>query len=216
MAFIQRNHLVRLRFVDNDGAESTCDLNLAPSVDLDTALAFADQWRVLVAALSSAVCVTCDVIVRWSETNPSPPPSDVARAGVFTFYTVNIPKDRFVFTVPAITASVSEPEGPYAGVAIDPENPAVTALVDQLIGENGISSVAPWQFWDSSDIGGGGGGWGSGGGGGGGWGSGGGGGGPWEIGSGGGGGFTPIHAEYWQGAAALLLELRTAYVGYQV
>ena len=211
MAWVQQGHTVLFRFRDNDGAESTCEARLRVSVSLDTALSFAAALRPLVAALSDAALITCDVIASWVETAPAVlGTAPVDRAGIFLFRTANIPWERYVFALPSLRDDLVLSAGDFAGVQIDADNADVAAFVAAMTdGLGGVRVRAPWSFY--ADIGGGGGSFG-GGGGGGSWGSGG-GGGPWGGGGGGGdwGGDWLNNFRYTEGA--IVNSFIVAYMG---
>jgi len=141
MALVQRTHLVRLTFRDDDQTESTCEVNLASGVDLDSALTFLAGWRSIIAALSSAVCVASDLLVRLAETHTAGAglDSDVTRQGTFIFTTAAA--GLAVVRVPSIESSRLESTGPYAGIRIDQSQAAVGALIDALT--NGLAGVEP-------------------------------------------------------------------------
>jgi hypothetical protein len=198
MALVQRTHLIRLRFVDNDGAIATCELHLPQSANLISALSFASQIRALIAALSSAVCLSYDLIVRKRETAPVTPAllSDTQRAGVFIFATQNTPMERYIVSIPSVSTGLLLDTGPFAGVQLDLARPQISAFASALTdGFNGVGFVAPWEAAPGGD-------WGSIGGGGGSWGGGGGGGGSWGL-------------DNWSGTPVGLLDLRLAYKGYE-
>lgn len=141
MSIVQRTHLIRLRFRDNDLTESTCEANLSYSVAESTALTFLASWRSIVSALSSAVCIEADLLVRWTETNSSGAgsQSDSFRHGVFIIETA-VP-DLAVIRVPSIDLSLLETTGPFAGIRIDQSNTDVIAFIDALC--NGIGGIQP-------------------------------------------------------------------------
>lgn len=145
MAFVQQTLLAQLRFRDNDGAEATCQANLPTSVSPASALAFVSSWRGVVSALSSAVCIEADVIVRWKEVTPaaSSGSSDALRQGVFIFDT-SVP-DFATVRVPSLDQSLLETTGPYAGVQIDQTLAAVLAFTDALAtGLAGVEACDPF------------------------------------------------------------------------
>lgn len=219
MALVQRTHLIIYRFRDNDGRESTCEVNIAASVSFAAASSFAAALRPILASLVDSVLIWYDLVAQLVEIgSPIPDPaSDVRRAGVFVFKTTDIPEDRYVLSLPSIRSNLLMATGDYAGVALDQTNSTVAAFVNAMLdGIDGVSPRAPWKLWAA--IGGGGGSWGGGGGGGGSWGDAQGGGGPWGIGSGigGGGGSwgTDQLDDFYQGESPSLVELRTAYKGW--
>lgn len=141
MALIEQTRFVRLRFRDNDGAESTCQTNLAISVSHASALAFLSSWRGVVAALSSAVCIEADIVLRWTETTPAPAgaQSDITRHGVFIFDT---PVPAFATVrVHSIADTFLETVGPYAGIRIDQTLAAVLDFISALT--TGVAGVQP-------------------------------------------------------------------------
>lgn len=140
MALVQRTHIIRLRFVDNDGAQSTCEINLAVGTAYATALAFAAAWRPLVEQLSDAVCIASDLLIRWTETNApaSGSASDVQRNGVFIF---GAALEMAALHVPSLDLRVLESTGPYAGIRIDQTRPSVQAFAAALA--NGLNGVQP-------------------------------------------------------------------------
>lgn len=136
---VQRTHLVRLRFRDNDNHDSTCEVNLGSSTGYAAALTFAASWCQLVQALSSAVCIEYEFLVRWTETQSGGalPLADAFQQAVFIFETA-IP-DLAVVRVPGIDPALLESSGPYAGIRVDQTQPAVIGLVDALT--NGLGGV---------------------------------------------------------------------------
>lgn len=145
MALIEQTRLVRLRFRDNDGAESTCQANLSVSVSHSSALAFLSSWRGVVGALSSAVCVEADVVLRWTETQPAAADasSDIHRQGVFIF---NTPMpDLATVRIHSIDDTFLETVGPYAGIRIDQTLSAVSDLIAALTtGAAGVQACDPF------------------------------------------------------------------------
>lgn len=145
MALIEQTRMVRLRFRDNDGAESTCQTNLAISVSPASALTFLSSWRGVVAALSSAVCIEADIILRWTEPTPAPAGalSDVERQGVLIFTT---PAPTFaVVRVHSLDESFLESSGPFAGIRIDQTLATVQDLALALAtGVAGVQACDPF------------------------------------------------------------------------
>jgi hypothetical protein len=141
VAWVQIPMLARLSFRDNDGAESTCQANLPAGAGAAAGLSFVSSWRPLVEALSSAVCLEADLVLRWTETSVLSvgTGTDVFRHGVLIFDT-SVP-DLAVIRVPSLDQSLLEATGPFAGVHIDQTQSAVIALVDALT--NGISGIEP-------------------------------------------------------------------------
>jgi len=143
---VQRTHLVRLRFRDDDFTESTCEVNLSPALSLSAALVFLASWRNLVRALSSAVCIESDLLVRWTETitRGAGTQADVFRHGVFIFETA-VP-DLAIVHVPSIDLSVLETTGAFAGIRIDQTDSDVAAFIDALC--NGLGGVQACDPFD--------------------------------------------------------------------
>jgi hypothetical protein len=141
MALIEQSRMVRLLFRDDDNAESTCQTNLPISVSPASALTFLSSWRGVVSALSSAVCIEADIILRWTETTPGPAGvlSDVQRQGVFIF---NTPVPDFATVrVISIDDSFLETVGPYAGIRIDQTLTAVSDFIAAITA--GLSGIQP-------------------------------------------------------------------------
>jgi len=146
MALVQQTLLARLRFRDNDGAESTCQTNLATSVSPASALTFVSSWRSIVSALSSAVCIEADVVLRWSETatGGAGAQSDALRHGVFIFETA-VP-DLATVRVPSLDQSLLETSGPYADIRIDQTLTAVADFIAALTaGAAGVQPCDPFE-----------------------------------------------------------------------
>jgi len=141
MALVQRTHLLRLRFRDNDLAESTCEINLPTGVGLSSALTFLVSWRAIVVQVSSAVCIDADLIVRYIEPAPASAGagSDCLRSGTFILNTATA--DLAVVRVPSIDAALLESSGPYAGIRVDQ---SITAIIDFVAAlTSGIGGVEP-------------------------------------------------------------------------
>lgn len=141
MALVQRTHLLRLRFRDNDLAESTCEINLSSGVGLSSALTFLASWRAIVISLSSATCTDADLIVRYVEPAPASAGagSDCLRSGTFILDTATA--DLAVVRVPSIDVTMLESSGPYAGIRVDQ---TITAIIDFVAAlTSGIGGVEP-------------------------------------------------------------------------
>jgi hypothetical protein len=141
MALIEQTRLARLRFRDDDGAESTCQTNLPVGTSHSAALAFLASWRGVVSALSSALCIEADLILRWTEPTPAPAGalSDVERHGVLIFTT---PAPTFAAVrVHSLDESFLESVGPFAGIRIDQSLGAVQSLITALA--TGTAGVQP-------------------------------------------------------------------------
>jgi hypothetical protein len=143
MALVQKTHLVRLRFRDNDGAESTCDINIAQSIAPATALSYAAAIRPLAAALSSAICIEYSVIVRWTETSKPAPAatSDTQRVGAFIFET-STAGNRAIVLLPSLDETyLVTPPDPFAGIKIDQADTDIAAFITAM--ESGLAGVEP-------------------------------------------------------------------------
>jgi hypothetical protein len=152
MALVQRPHLARLRFRDDDLAESTCEAQLGSGVDPASAAAWLASWRTLVAAVSSAVCTDADLLIRYVETTPATPgvDSDCQREAVLIF-DAGVPA-LAVVRVPSIAESMLLASGPYAGIAIDQANADVAALLGALsAGLGGTQPIDPFGV-DLGDL----------------------------------------------------------------
>lgn len=149
MPMVRRTHLVRLRFRDNDGAESTCEMNIHQSVALKDALVYAALIRPLIAALSSAICIDYSVIARWKETNRPTPgsSSDNQRVGAFIFETA-LSGNRAIVVVPSLDERVlTGLPDPFAGINIDQAHPDVAAFIAAMeLGIGGIAPVSPFSI----------------------------------------------------------------------
>jgi hypothetical protein len=136
----QQTSLIRLRYRDNDLTDSTCQVNFTPDVDPSTLLSLVSSWRALISAISSAVCVESDVIVRYSD--PSQPAagmaSSVKRSGTFIYD--NGAASLVVLRIPSIRSDLILSSGPYAGIGIDVDNADVMDYVNAVMG--GISGIS--------------------------------------------------------------------------
>jgi len=141
VSLTQRTTSIRLRFRDNDGAESICQCNLASSVSAASAASFLSAWAPLVQALSDAAIVSAEVVIHW--TDPARPPagagSDVLRQGTFLLDTAS--SDIGAARVPAISDDFILATGPYAGIGIDTALADVVSLITALT--DGIDGTEP-------------------------------------------------------------------------
>jgi hypothetical protein len=150
MSLAQRTTTIRLRFRDNDGAESTCECNLAAGVSPTSAISFASAWAVLVQALSDAVLVSSDVILRWHDPSPSPAAVGSNCFAMGTFILDTASSDFGAVRVPAIALSFLETTGPFAFIAIDQTLSTVIALTTALV--DGLSGVEPCDPFASDYV----------------------------------------------------------------
>jgi hypothetical protein len=145
MGWIEQTRVIRLRFRDNDGAESTCQTNLPTGISHADALAFLLSWRGLVSVLSSAVCIEADLFLRWVETMPdaASASADLRRHGVLIFST---PAPTFAAVrVHSLDESYLESVGPFAGIRIDQTLAAVQDLALALsTGVAGVQACDPF------------------------------------------------------------------------
>lgn len=141
MAFAQQTTLIRLRFRDNDGSESTCQVNFAPSVGVDTVLSLVAPFRTLIQGLSTAKCIEADAVWRWNDTAhyAISDTSNTRRSGAFSFETSAT--TLYFFRIPSINPSFIMESGDYANIAIDITNSTVMDFINAMTG--GISGVAP-------------------------------------------------------------------------
>jgi len=140
MGMVARTHLLRLHWRDNDGAESWSQIYLSAATDYTTAIAHMLAMRDLAVALSSAACFGADFSIRYAEnTAPAPAPeSDNDRHGVLIFGAD--PDLLAIVRVPSIQSSLLLASGPYAGIALDQDAPALAAFVEALA--SGIAGIA--------------------------------------------------------------------------
>lgn len=139
MSLAQRTITARLRFRDNDGAESTCDSNVLSSVSPDDAIDFLLALAPLVQAISSATLVSCDVIIRYTDSTPGSPDigSDVNYQGTLIFNTASL--DLATVRIPSLDTAYLETTGPFAFIRIDQ---TITAIQDLIVAlADGLSSV---------------------------------------------------------------------------
>jgi hypothetical protein len=133
--------LLRFRYIDNDMTTSPCQINFPSSIDPSTLLSQASLWRALFDALSSAVCIGYDVVVR--ETTDTPPnpgvASSVKRSGAFVFDTNTA--TLTIMRVPSIRNDLILTSGIYAGIGIDLADSDVSAFTDAMI--YGLSGIHP-------------------------------------------------------------------------
>jgi len=141
VSLTQRTTSIRLRFRDNDGAESTCECNLRASVSPEDAITFLGAWASIVQALSSAKIVSTEVIIRYHDPSPGAAGigSDVNYQGTFILDTASL--DQSTVRVPSLDPSFLETTGPFAFIRIDQTITAVSDLITALSG--GLSSVEP-------------------------------------------------------------------------
>lgn len=145
MALVLRPYHVRLSFIDNDGAESTCSTHIPSSAGAGAGLSFALAWRDLVIPLSDAVNTASDLVINWTETTPAPAGAgaNVRRAGTFIFTTAA--GELAAVRVPSIDESLLLTSGPYAGIAIDLAAPDVAAFVSAIA--DGLGGVQPCDLF---------------------------------------------------------------------
>lgn len=141
MSVIAITQVLRLRWRDNDGAETFSLLNIGASVDYVSALSWLASFYGISAPMSTALIIGADLLIRYAEnTNiTSVDTSDTRRQGVFIFG--ESPDGLAVVRLPSILESVLMTSGPYAGIEIDQSLPAVAAFVAALT--NGIGGVIP-------------------------------------------------------------------------
>lgn len=149
MAFIQRPFHLRLAFIDNDGAESTCNIRVPESAGAGAALSFLLGWRSVVLPLTSATCTAGDVITSWRETTPAPPAGSAVGRRSGTFILDTGAGGLATVRVPSILESLLLPTGPFAGIAIDLAAPAVVAFVSAIT--SGIGGTQPCDLF-SNDL----------------------------------------------------------------
>lgn len=145
MALVLRPYHIRLSFIDNDGAESTCSTHIPSSAGAGAGLSFALAWRNLVIPLSDAVNTDADLIVGWTETTPAPAGAgaNVRRAGTFIFNTSA--GELASIRVPSIDESLLLTSGPYAGIGIDLASSDVAAFVSAIAGGvGGVQACDPF------------------------------------------------------------------------
>lgn len=149
MTFVQQTTLVRLRYRDNDGAESTCQVNFASSVSYDTLLSLIPSWRFRVDALSTAVCIAGDLVIRFAEkdTITAGPQSNTRRSGLFSYDTAA--SLFYTYHLPSIAQDFIMQSGPFPGIQIDLALPDVIAMTDAF--SNGLSGTQPCDI-DATDL----------------------------------------------------------------
>lgn len=140
MSFSQKTYLCRYRFRDNDGAESTCEVQLHPEESVGAALSFCGLLRPIIQALSDAVCIEADLFVRWHQITTSVLASNTLDQGTFIFNT-DVP-DLAIIRIPSIKTSVLESSGPYEGIRIDQSHTDVATFVAAVTGGIGIESAS--------------------------------------------------------------------------
>jgi hypothetical protein len=146
----QKTSIIRLHYIDNDLARSTCQVNFSAGTDPSTLLSQVSSWQAIISALSSAICIETDVIVRYSD--PSQPSAGISsngkRSGTFIYD--NDAASFVVLRVPSIRNELVLSSGPYAGVGIDVDDADVSAYIDAVI--NGISGVEVCDPFDSDIV----------------------------------------------------------------
>lgn len=141
MSFIAITQVVRLRWRDNDGAETFSLLNIGAEIDYVSALSMLASFYGLSVPMSTALAIGADLLIRYAEnTNiTSVSTSDTRRQGIFIFG--EAPDGLAVVRLPSILESMLTTSGPYAGIAIDQSIPAVAAFISALV--SGIGGVVP-------------------------------------------------------------------------
>ena len=141
MSLAQQTSLIRLWFRDNDNTETSCQVQFATIHSGDVLLPLVSGWAALVSALSDAVLVRAELIMRWNENAPGSAavPSNVRRSGTFTLETTATALS--IVRVPSINEVYILSTGPYTGIGLDTSNADVTALISALTG--GISAITP-------------------------------------------------------------------------
>ena len=149
MAFVQQTTLIRLRYKDNDGAVSTCQVNYAPSVPYGTLLSLISSWRSLIGALSTAICIEADLVIRFAEKDlvTAGPQSNTRRSGLFSYNTAA--SLYYTYHLPSIATDFIMNSGPFPGIQIDLTLPDVIAFTDAM--SFGLSSTQPCDI-DATDL----------------------------------------------------------------
>ena len=128
MAFVAKPaHNITYTFRDNDGKESTVQVQIAGSVLPAAAVTFANALRLLITPLSDAVLVAQNVIIGYYEDALGAiPRSDVEDKGVLNFFTAS--GQRSSITIPSIIESTLQANNQD----IDGTNADVTAFINAM------------------------------------------------------------------------------------
>jgi len=128
---------VTYTFRDNDGKESTSEVLIPGATTAAAAVTFANALRLLIVALSDAVCITQNVILGYYENAiPTIPSSDIENKGVFLFNAANGLKSSIA--VPSILEAVLQANNQD----IDQTNSDVSAFIDAMtLGLSGTNPV---------------------------------------------------------------------------
>ena len=141
MAFVKQTTILRFWFRDNDQTESNTQVQFPALVDGATLQGLVSPYAALMQAISSAIVVRVDVVMRWVEPTPGVADvlSSVRRSGVFTLDSSS--PALCAVRVPSVQPGNIITTGPYAGIWLDQSLGEVQAVGNILV--NGAHSVQP-------------------------------------------------------------------------
>lgn len=128
MAFVARPAIsITYTFRDNDGKQSTVEVQIAGATAPAAAVTFASALRAVLTALSDATLVSQNVIIgSYEDAVGAVPRSDVEDKGLFNFFTAS--GQRSSIAIPSVQEAVLQANNQD----IDGTNAAVAAFVNAM------------------------------------------------------------------------------------